>query len=98
MAWKHAFSSKGVLVRDVENAFVYAEGLVWLAWLAPPVHPEDAQGAFSCCRGDGSSESHGNRVGLVGEPRVIRVGFVSAACGNRVGAAWERRWIQGNPR
>ena len=47
------------------------------------------------CRGDGSFESHRNRVGFVGEPRVIRVGFVSAARGNRVGAAWERRWIQG---
>lgn len=70
-------------------------GLMWSALLAPPVHPEDAQGAFSCCRGDGSFESHRNRVGFVGEPRVIRVGFVSAARGNRVGAAWERRWIQG---
>lgn len=66
-------------------------------YLRPPVHPEDAQGAFSCCRGDGSFESYRNRVGFVGEPRVIRVGFVGAARGNRVGAAWERRWIQGEP-
>lgn len=43
-------------------------------YLRPLVHPEDAQGAFSCCRGDGSFESHRNRVGLVGEPRVTRVG------------------------
>ena len=68
-----------------------------VSFTCAPCASRRCTGGVSCCRGDGSFESYRNRVGFVGEPRVIRVGFVGAARGNRVGAAWERRWIQGEP-
>ena len=54
-------------------------------------HPErnDRRTVPSWRRSTSASKVEASRT------RVIRVGFVSAACGNRVGAAWERRWIQG---
>ena len=64
-------------------------------YLRPLCIPKMRRGRFRVAGATALFESHRNRVGFVGEPRVIRVGFVSAARGNRVGAAWERRWIQG---